>query len=239
MTADGIDARLLPLTNSPLFGVTLTVGAYVIAQAVYRRLPWLHPLVPTCGAIIALLLWRHIPYSAYKQGGDLIAFFLGPATVALGMPLHKQSRKIRGHVMALLIAIAAGSLAAMASAAALVYLLHGSRAVLLSMIPKSVTTPISMAISQQLHGEPALTAVFTVIAGLIGSVLGPGALRTLGVRRDLAIGAAIGTSSHGIGTARVLRDSELQGGVSGLAMAVAGIVTSLLAILVEWWLKRH
>jgi putative effector of murein hydrolase len=109
---------------------------------------------------------------------------------------------------------------------------------MLSMIPKGVTTPISMSISEQLHGEPQLTAVFTAVAGLIGSIIGPALLRMLGVKNDLAIGAAIGTSSHGIGTARLLRDSELQGGVSGLAMAVAGIFTALLAIPILWWMSR-
>lgn len=226
------------LAADPLFGVTTTVATYVASQALHRRLRWLHPLLPTCGALIALLLLAHIPYASYKRGGDLVVFFLGPATVALGVPLYKQSRRIRGHVLALLAAITAGSVAGMASAGALVWLFHGSRTLMLSMLPKSVTTPISMQVSELLHGEPNLTAVFTVIAGLIGSVIGPALLRRVGIRSDLAIGAAMGTSSHGIGTARAIRDSELQGGVAGLAMAVAGIVTSLLAIPVYWWLNR-
>ena len=186
-----------------------------------------------------MLLFAGIPYESYKHGGDLIVFFLGPATVALGVPLYKQARKIRGHVMALVTGIAVGSAAGMASAALFVWLFHGSRIVLLSMLPKSVTTPISMALAEQLHGDPPLTAAFTVVAGLIGSVIGPRLLRLAGIRHDLAIGAAIGTSSHGIGTARVIRESELQGGVSGLAMALAGIFTSLMTIPVQWWLSRH
>jgi putative effector of murein hydrolase len=126
----------------------------------------------------------------------------------------------------------------MASAALFVWALHGSRTLALSMVPKSVTTPISMEVSRLIGGEPDLTAVFTVVAGLIGSVIGPRVLRLLGVRNDLALGAAIGTSSHGIGTARLIRESELQAGVSGLSMAAAGIFTSLLAIPVYWWLRR-
>ena len=116
-------------------------------------------------------------------------------------------------------------------------LMHGSRVLLLSMLPKSVTTPISIELSLQLGGIPALTAVFTVLAGLLGSVVGPQLLRLAGVRGDIAIGLAMGTSSHGIGTARIIRDSEFQGGASGLAMALAGIITSLLIIPIQWWLK--
>ena len=238
MNMHAFNRILLELAPSPLFGVAITVAVYAISQSLHRRFHWLHPLLPTCGAVIALLLWRHIPYESYRHGGDLIVFFLGPATVALGVPLYKQSLKIRGHVLALLTAIAAGSIAGMASAGLLVWLFHGSKSLILSMLPKSVTTPISMAISEQLHGEPNLTAVFTVLAGLIGSIVGPQLMRLAGIRNDLAIGAAMGTSSHGIGAARVIRDSELQGGVAGLAMAVAGIFTSLLAILVLWWMKR-
>ncbi|HWE94568.1 MAG TPA: LrgB family protein [Tepidisphaeraceae bacterium] len=224
--------------SNPLFGVTTTIAAYVASQALHRRWPRLHPLLPTCGVLIAMLLLARIPYASYKHGGDLITFFLGPATVALGVPLYKQSQKIRGHVIALLTAILAGSVSGILSAALFVRAFHGSRSLLLSMIPKSVTTPISMEISRLIGGEPDLTAVFTVIAGLIGSVIGPRLLRRLGVRNDLAIGAAMGTSSHGIGTARVIRESELQGGVAGLAMAMAGIFTSLLAIPLYWWVRR-
>ncbi len=224
--------------RNPVFGVAVTVAAYVASQALHRRFRWLHPLLPTCASLIVLLLVARIPYESYNAGGGLVAFFLQPATVALGVPLYKQAGRIRGRVAAIVIAIAAGSVAGMASAALLVWAFGGSRPLVLSMIPKSVTTPISMEVSRAIGGEPSLTAVFTVLAGLVGSVVGPAVLRRLGVRDDLAIGAAMGTSSHGIGTARVIRESELQGGVSGLAMALAGIFTSLLAILVAWWLRR-
>jgi putative effector of murein hydrolase len=107
------------------------------------------------------------------------------------------------------------------------------------MLPKSVTTPISIELSRQLGGTPELSAVFTVLAGLIGSVIGPMILRAFGVRRDIPIGLAMGTSAHGIGTARVVQESELQGGTAGFAMALAGIVTAILSIPVQWWLRSH
>lgn len=222
---------------APLFGVAVTVIAYAIASAVQARVRWLPSLVVTCGSLIALLLVCHIPYSAYKSGGDIVSFFLGPATIALGVPFYKHAKAIRAHAGGVFIAVTAGSISGIASAGGLVLLMHGSPALLRSMLPKSVTTPISIELAKQLGGVPPLTAVFTVLAGLLGSVIGPQLLRLAGVRGNIAIGLAMGTSSHGIGTARIIRDSEFQGGASGLAMALAGIITSLLIIPIQWWLR--
>ena len=219
----------------PLFGIAITVLAYGSARAVHRRWSWAHPLFFTCLAVVVVLKLTHVSFASYQVGGSVVQFFLSPATIALAVPLYKQWGKVRKHAGAIVSAVVAGAASGMAAAGALVRLLGGSRPVLLSMVPKSVTTPISMEVARQLGGVPELAAAFTVTAGLIGSVIGPAVLRRAGVRGDLAVGAAMGTSSHGIGTARVIQDSELQGGVSGLAMALAGIVTSLLAIPLHWW----
>jgi predicted murein hydrolase (TIGR00659 family) len=225
------------LYANPLFGVAVTVLAYVLAQAIHLRWRCIHPLLVTCGLLIALLLLARVPYEKYRVGGDLVSFFLGPATIALGVPFYKQSQKIRPHAGAVVVAVAIGSACGIASAAAFVWALGGAGSVLRSMLPKSVTTPIAIELSRQLGGTPELTAVFTVLAGLTGSVVGPWLLRRAGVRNDLAVGLAMGTSSHGIGTARVVRESDLQGGASGFAMALAGIVTSLMTVPLQWWLK--
>jgi predicted murein hydrolase (TIGR00659 family) len=228
------------LFSSELFGVSVTVVAYVVATAIHRRFRYLPTLIVICAAIIALLLACHIPYDQYKRGGDVIYFFLGPATVALGVPFYRQASKLRGHVPSLLTAIALGSIAGMAGSGLLVWLFHGSRSVLLSMLPKTATTPIAIAICKQLvGGEPDLTAVFAVMSGLIGGAIGPRLLRFCGVRNDLAIGVAMGTSAGGIGTARLIRDSELQAGMSGFAMALTGIFTSIIAIPVVWWVNHR
>lgn len=225
------------LYSQPVFGAGITVVAYALSLGLRQRWRWIHPLLVTCGLVIVVLLAARVPYEDYKIGGNIVTFFLGPATVALGVPFYRHARQIRAHLGAIVAAVTAGSLAGMISGAALVYVTGGSREVLVSMIPKSVTTPISIEIARLLHGNPSLAALFTVLAGLLGSVIGPGLLRRLGIRGDLAIGVAMGTSSHGIGTARVLADSELQGGASGLAMALAGVITSLLAIPVSIWLR--
>ena len=221
---------------SPIFGIALTVLAYVVARSLHRRRMWAHPLLFTCLGIVVVLRLGRISFADYQVGGAMVQFFLAPATIALGVPLYKQWPRVRRHATAVVTSIGTGAACGIASSALLVHLMHGSRPVLLSMIPNSVTTPISMDVARQLGGVPELAAAFTVTAGLIGSVIGPAMLRRLGIRGDIAIGAAMGTSSHGIGTARVIQESELQGGVSGLAMALAGIITSLLVIPLKWWM---
>lgn len=218
------------VADDPLFGVTLTLLFYLAALGLHRKWKWLHPLFVTGGGLIAMFVLLDIPYESYRQGGDLITFMLGPATVALGIPLYKQASRIRKRMAAILGGITVGSLSAIISSAVLVWLLGGTKELMLTMIPKSVTTPISVEIVRQLGGEPELAAVLTVLTGLLGSMVGPQLLRIVGIRDDIPLGVAIGTSSHGIGTARVLRESELAGGVSGFSMAVAGIVTSICMI---------
>ncbi|MCZ8513122.1 LrgB family protein [Paenibacillus filicis] len=218
------------LASQPAFGVTLTLTAYAIALLGQKRFPWLHPLLVCSVLVIAVLLLCDIPYEAYQKGGDMIVFFLGPATVALGVPLYKNARRIGGSFVPILSGITVGSVSALLLAAGLVWALGGSKELMISMMPKSVTSPVALEISRQAGGIPELTAVLTVITGLIGSMLGPGLLRLAGVRDDISLGTAIGTASHGIGTARIIRDSELAGSVSGFAMGAAAIITSFLFI---------
>jgi len=225
------------LYESPLFGVAITCLAYGLWTLAQRRWRWAHALLGTCGTVIAFLLIAKVPIASYQNGGKLVSFFLGPATVALGVPFYTQAKRIRRHLPAIGVAVLAGSITGMATAGLVAWWLHASNLVLRAMIPKSVTTPISMEVARQLGGSPELAAVFTVIAGLIGSLIGPWLLRLVGVRNEIARGAGIGTSSHGIGTARLLRDSDLAGGVSGFSMALAGVITSLLAIPLHHWLS--
>jgi predicted murein hydrolase (TIGR00659 family) len=222
---------------TPLFGVAVTVIAYAMALGAQRRWRWLHPLVLSCGLLMLLLHFGRIPLKSYQAGGDVITFFLGPATIALGVPLYKQAKRIGRALPALAVAVALGSAAGVGSAAGLVKLAGGSGPVLRSMLPKSVTTPIAVELSRQIGGSPDLTSAFVVLAGVLGSLVGPRILRLCGVRGDLAIGAAVGTSSHGIGTARLVPDSELQAGVGGLSMALAGVFTALLMVPVQWFLR--
>lgn len=222
------------IAKQPLFGVALTVAFYAIAQLLSRRWKWLHPLFVTAGGMIVFLLLCEIPYEDYKIGGDIVSFFLGPATVALAVPLYKSAQFMKGKVRAIVLGVAIGSISGLLSVALFMWALHGVRDTLLSMLPKSATSPIAIELARQLGGTPELGGVFAVLTGLLGSMLGPLLLRKAGVRSDVAIGTAVGTASHGIGTARLLRESELQGGVSGLAMGLSGIITPILCIPIYW-----
>ncbi|MBB6674424.1 LrgB family protein [Cohnella nanjingensis] len=228
--------ELRAFAGQPLFGVSLTVAAYVAALWLNGRRRWLHPLFATTGAIIVLLLVCDIPYEQYRKGGDLITFFLGPTTVALAVPLYKAIQTMRRHLKAVAVGVTVGSAAGIAASGLVVWLLGGTREILLSMLPKSVTSPIAIEIAGQLGGTPQLAGVFTVLTGLLGSMFGPALLRLLRIRGDLAIGAAVGTAAHGIGTGRLVRESEAQAGISSMAMSLSGIITSVLCIPIYWWL---
>jgi putative effector of murein hydrolase len=184
--------------------------------------------------MIVLLVACNIPYENYKAGGDIVTFFLGPATVALAVPLYKSAQAMKGKIRAIVLGSAIGSLSGLLSVALLMWALNGVKDTMLAMLPKSATSPIAIELARQLGGTPELGGVFAVLTGLLGSMVGPLLLRKAGVRSDIAIGTAVGTASHGIGTARLLRDSELRGGVSGFAMGLSSIITPLLCIPIYW-----
>ncbi|RKP52985.1 LrgB family protein [Cohnella endophytica] len=222
------------LTSTPLFGVAATVIFYAAAQLLNRKWNWLHPLFLTAGGLIVLLVLCGIPYEEYKGGGDIVGFFLGPATVALAVPLYESLKRLRGKIRAVVIGVTIGSLCGIVSVAVLTWALGATKDTVLSMLPKSATSPIAIELSRQLGGSPELGGVFAVLTGLLGSMLGPALLRFARVRGDIGIGTAVGTAAHGIGTARLLRDSETQGGISGFAMSLSSIITPILCIPIYW-----
>lgn len=225
------------LSVEPLFGITLTVIAYAVALKCQQKWKGLHPLLISSILIIAVLISLQVPYEAYKKGGDYIVFLLGPATVALGVPLYKNAQRIGQSFVPIITGITVGSVSALMMSAGIVWSLGGSRELLITMMPKSVTSPVALEIARQAGGIPELTAVLAVLTGLIGSLFGPALLRLAGVCEDISLGTAIGTAAHGIGTARIIRDSELAGSISGFAMGVTAIITSLLFIPLYIWLK--
>lgn len=222
--------------HSPLFAVAVTVGLYVLSLRWNARLPWLHPLLVTAGGVIALLLAADIPYEAYSAGGDMLAFMLGPATVALAVPLYKRRHEIRARIGVILGAVTAGSAVGIVSAWAVAAAFQASRDVLIATLPKSATSAISVELARLLGGPGELAAVLTVLTGLAGSMFAPPLLRLLRLDGALPLGIAIGTAAHGIGTSRLLRDDEEAGSYAGLAMGIAGIAVSVLTIPLLWLL---
>jgi predicted murein hydrolase (TIGR00659 family) len=194
-------------------------------------------LFVTFGGLLLLLRELHVTTEQYERGGDMIAFLLGPATVALGVPMYKQARRLRERLPVLAVAIFCGAVVGMITAGVTAELLGAPQQIVMSALPKSVTTPIAMEVSRQLHGVPEITAAMAMVAGILGSLIGPELLRLARVRHEMAIGAAMGTSSHALGTARALKEGELHGSTASLAMAMAGVATALLAMGVPLFLR--
>ncbi len=218
------------LTALPLFGVALTLAAFALAHALYRRTGsvWLNPVLVAILSIIAFLLVTGIPYRSYARGGDLITFLLGPAVVALAVPLYQRRLELWRRKAAILCGIAAGSLASIVSACGIAWLLGGSRDVIVSVAPKSVTAPIAIGIAERISAIPALTAPVVVMTGCLGALCGAEFCRLVGIRTPLAAGLAVGTAAHGIGTARMLEIDRLAGTAAGLAIGLNGLATTIL-----------
>ena len=222
------------LSASPLFGLTLTLIAYGIGYRLYsaaKSNPLINPVLIAIAIIITVLTVLHIPYQDYFAGGQFIHFLLGPATVGLALPLYKQVAKLKRLWMPISLALLFGVSLASVSTLLIAKYLGASHATLLSLAPKSVTTPVAMSITEQLGGVPSLTAVFVIITGIIGAIVGSSLFRLLRIQDDSVKGIAMGITAHGIGTARAFQISAEKGAFSGLAMALSALVASL---LVPW-----
>lgn len=223
------------LSASPLLHLTLTLVAFQIGMWIYRRAnlnPLLNPVLIAVVIIVGLMIATGTNYKTYFDGAQFVHFLLGPATVALAIPLYRQIELVRRSVVAVTVSLVAGSITAAVSAVALGWALGASRATIVSLAPKSVTAPVAMGISERLGGLPSLTAVLVILTGITGAMLGPPLLDMCGVKSWAARGLAIGTASHGIGTARALQINEVAGAFAGMAMGLNAVVTSVfLAVL--------
>ncbi len=219
------------LSASPLLHLTMTLVVYQLATMLYRRgrmNPLLNPVMLSIIAIVAILASTGTRYQTYFDGAQFVHFLLGPATVALAIPLYRQFERVRRSALAVLSSIILGSATAAVSAVGIAWLLGGSKEALASLAPKSVTTPVAMAIAEQLGGLPSLTAVLVISTGIIGAIAGPWVLDLFRVRNMAARGLAMGTASHGLGTARAIQVDEVAGAFSGLAMGLNALATAVL-----------
>ncbi|EON25481.1 MULTISPECIES: LrgB family protein [Nocardioides] len=219
------------LRTSPLALVALTLVGYRLGCEARDRTGGHALAQPVLVAIvfIGLVLWAaDIDYAAYREGTEIVAFWLGPATVALAVPLHRQVRRLRGVLLPMLVAIPVGAAASIVTAYALVKALGGDEVLAVTMAPKAATTPVSIALSEVAGGIPSLTAVFAISIGVLGAVVGPAVLDLARVRDRRARGLALGATSHGIGTSRALAEDETEGAFSGLSMGLTALATSML-----------
>lgn len=221
--------------TSPVAGLLLTLAAYRVGVRL-RRATGNHPLaqpVLIAVLIVGAVMWAlQIEYDDYMAGGSLVHFLLGPATVALAVPLHRQAHHLKELLVPMLVAIPLGAVVSVTSGILLVRLLGGDHALQMTMAPKAATTPIAIAVADHAGGIPALVAVFTIVAGMLGAVAGPAVLNLVRVRDRRARGLAMGAVSHGIGTSRALHEDATEGAFAGLSMGLTALVTCLLVPLV-------
>jgi predicted murein hydrolase (TIGR00659 family) len=230
------------LAATPLLGLTMTLFAYLIAQGIYARAkfnPLANPVLIAVALVVAVLSMTHTPYQTYFQGAQFVHFLLGPATVALALPLYRQLPKLRRAAVPLAGGLIAGSLTAIISATVVAIMFGVPRVTVISLAPKSATTPIAMAIAERLGGLPSLTAVLVICTGVFGAVSARTILNVLRIEEPEVRGFALGVASHGIGTARAFQVSDEMGAFAGLGMGLNGLFTAfvvpvLLPVILRW-----
>lgn len=227
----GINQIWVYLSASPLLWLTATLLAYQFAYAIYTRSdfnPLCNPVAIAVALLVLILVGTHTRYQTYFEGAQFVHFLLGPATVALAIPLYLQLEKLRRYWFALLGSAVLGGGAAVATAMIVARALGASPVTVLSIAPKAVTTPIAMGISEKIGGLPSLTAVLVILTGILGASTARWILNLTKIGDHAIRGFALGVTSHGIGTARAFQVSEEMGAFSGLAMGLSGVLTALL-----------
>lgn len=222
------------LSAEPLLWLTATLIAYVIADrisAFFDRAPLANPVLIAVLIVLSLLYLSGTAYPVYFTGAQFVHFLLGPATVALALPLYTHRKTVVRALIPIAGALLAGAVTAMASAVGLAKLLGVSGASLIALAPKSVTAAIAMGIARELGGDPSLTATLVIATGIIGAVLLTPLLKKAGVTDPRAVGFAAGTASHGIGTARAFQLGSLEGAFAGIALGLSGLLTAVLVPL--------
>ena len=229
------------LSQSPLLWLTVTLLVYAAADAVSlatHRHPLANPVLHSLWILGAILLLTHTPYTTYFEGAQFVHFLLGPATVALAVPLYENRKMVIASILPMLIALVVGSATAIVSIVWLAEAAGLPHGVVLSLAPKSVTAGVAMGISEQLGADPSLTAVAVILTGIMGAITVTPLMNRVGITDFRARGFAVGIAAHGIGTARAFQVDAVAGVFAGIAMSLNALVTSLLVPLAVTLLVR-
>ncbi|GAB3592764.1 MULTISPECIES: LrgB family protein [Acetobacter] len=228
------DYVFLSPQSAALVWLCVTLGSYGLAvrmQILCGRAPWVNPVLLSICSVVLLLFWTGTPYETYFRSTSMIHFLLGPATVALAVPLAQSIGLVLRSLPAMTLALLAGSVTSVISGVGLVLLCGGSHDVALSMAPKAVTTPIAIAITRQIGGIASLTAVFAILGGIIAATCGEPLLRWFGVHDWRAHGLAAGIAGSGIAAAQVAQRDPVGAAFAALGIGLNGLVTSVLVPL--------
>ena len=217
-------------TESYLFGIVLSIFAFALGVFLNRktRLPLFNPLLVATALVILVLSLLRIPLDNYRKGAKFISVFLAPATAALAVSIYNQRRILQKYFAPVLIGCLMGSLASMGSAYLLCKAFGLEDALVATMLPKSVTTAISMDVAAELGGIAALTGAIVILTGIAGNLLAETVCKVFHITDPIAKGVGIGTSAHAVGTSKALQMGEVEGAMSGLSIAVAGVLTAVL-----------
>ncbi|MBE0414560.1 LrgB family protein [Yoonia sp.] len=227
------------LARDPLLWLTLTLAAYGVGDAAFKasgRKPLINPVLIAVALLAVLLRLTDTNYATYFEGAQFVHFMLGPATVALAVPLYANLGNIRAAAVPMVCALFAGSLTAMISGVWIARALGASPDTLLALVPKSATAPVALGVSDAIGGSPSLTAVLVITTGITGAIIATPLLNLLRIRDWRARGFAVGVASHGIGTARAFQVHETAGAFSGIGMGLNALLTALLAPVLAPWL---
>lgn len=221
------------LTDNIFFGIVISLLAFESGLYISRKtkFPLLNPLLIAILSIITFLLVFNIDFEKYNEGAKFINMFLGPATVILAVPLYKQINLLKQNFLPIFIGILIGSLTGIISVILLCFIFGFENVLTISLLSKSVTTPIGIEITNQLGGLVPVTVLSIVISGIVGAVIGPSVCKVFKIKNEIAVGVAIGTASHAVGTTKAIELGETEGAMSSLSIGIAGLITVFLAPL--------
>jgi len=225
-------------TSSVWFGILLTIGAFQLGRWINRKtgIRLLIPLLTSILMIIAVLLVFDIDYETYNQGAALFGKLLGPATVCLAVPLYRQSRILKENLLTVVVSVTCGAVAAVAGICVMCLLFGLDGTVYRSIMTKSVTSAISYVLTEEMGGHIELIVLAVTTTGITGATFSVLACRLFGIKDRIAVGLAMGTSAHAIGTSRALEVGELEGAMGSIAIVIAGLVTVILAPYAAMWI---
>lgn len=223
------------LLNSEIFILTLVIGVYLAAVWLFHKtkLNLLHPLLVSIPVLAVITHVLGIPFESFEKGSRIISFMLGPTVVVLGYLLYEQIARLKENAVSIITSVFVGCVTGIVSVIFIARYFGADHALIASLEPKSVTTPIAMSIAERSGGIPSIAAVVVIVVGIFGGMVGPFILERLGIKSRIARGLALGSAAHGLGTARPWELGTIEGAISGLAIGVMGIMTAILVPVIE------